>query len=508
MSRLRPSCRLSRHVTGFCLAPLGLIALLGGCGAIPTALTDKIPNIPGVAAKQDKTVVDRMRAEDLAEKAKPVATPAPAAAPPDPAADLDNRRIYSYIVPSPPLSAYLNRLLTQVKQASPRPDLPARVVPIYDHSLVADTTPAGNIFISLGWIKNVESEDELIALIAHEYGHLALHHYNFDEIANNQKRLKLLSTGFFVLRERFSTGNANATLSAGDSARLKTQENLIQLMDAVIHPGWKRAQELDADKYAFDTLAQLKRAPKGLTDLFERIDAQDVTMKKQAELDAKDKLKVPAPIDANFRWTDLIDPLLLQLKSDTHPSVEDRTLSIDTYRDLFYPNNGQAARTRIDKGGLTKVRTDNSQLFANYEKAREAAIKLNNNDPKGALILARQAASGPTARHAYPLAQQFQAQWALGQTKEADGTFNLITRAEDPTWKEYAFFLEHSSASQKAKDAMMEAGFQKFHEAPLLQAARIAYYKKNGNLTMANQLVVTCTARTPDYRDGCEKSLK
>ncbi|MBC7413488.1 MAG: M48 family metalloprotease [Herminiimonas sp.] len=507
MSRQRIQRRAARAVT------LSLGVLLAGCAAVPTTISDKMPAIPGFTPKQDKTIVERLRAEDAADKVRP-APATPPTAPPDPLADLDNRRIYSYIVPSPPLSAYLNGLLQRVRQASPRPDLPAHVYALYDNTLVADTTPAGNIFLSLGWLKQVESEDELLAVLAHEYGHIALHHYDFDEIANNQKRLKLLSTGFFVLRQVVNTGNASATLTKGDTDRLKTQENLIQVMDAVIHPGWKRAQELDADKYALDTLMQMKRAPKGLTDFFEHVDAQDTTMKLAAEKAAKETIKTPDPAAAaaaaaaKFSWGDLLDPLLVQLKSATHPSAAERSLSIDTYRDLFYPTASQPVRIRPDMGGLAKVRTENKQLFANYEKAREAEIKLKNGDAKEALKLARLAASGPTAKHAYPLAQQFQAQMTLRQTKDADATFNLITRADDPTWKEYDFYLEHSQADQKAKDGMMEAGFQKFHEAPTLQAARIAYYKKSGNLKLANQLVITCTARTPDYRDGCEKSLK
>lgn len=493
---------------------VGAAGILAGCQSVPTSITEKMPTLPGMAPRVDKTIVERMRTYDMADAAKSAANgaaPSTPQAPPDPAADLDNRRIYSYIVPSAPITAYLNRLLDQVKQVSPRPNLPARVYVIYDTSLNADTTPAGNIFVSLGWLKQAHSEDELLALIAHEYGHIALKHYDFDELANNQKRLKLLSGGLFLLRERFSTNNENAVLTAGETNRLKMQENLIQVMDAVIHPGWKRAQELDADRYALDTLILMKRSPKGLLEFFEDIEAQDVAATeakaKAAKEAAAEARNAPPVANQKFSWSDLLDPTLAQLKSDTHPSSADRTLSVDTYRDALYPADGQP-RIRAQMGGLGKVCTENKQLFDNYEKAHDSQIKLALGDPKEALKLAKQATTGPTARHAYPLAQQFQAQIQLRQTKEANATFGLITKAEDPTWKEYDFYLEHSNADQKTKDALLEAGFQKFHQAPTLQAARITYYKKNGNLKLANELVGICTARTPEYRDGCEKSLK
>ena len=481
-------------------------ALLAACAGVPTAISDKMPAIPFMDAKPTMTIMDRMRAEDVIAKAaaaKAVAPTTAAKPPPDPSVDLNNRRVSSYIVPSPGLTAYLNRLLAQIKQVSPRPDLPAHVYAVFDHALVADTTPAGNIFISLGWLRTVESEDELIALMAHEYGHLALHHYDFDEIANSQKRLKLLSTGFFLARQMMDKGSTNVVLSLGDTDKLKTQENLIQVMDAVIHPGWKRAQELDADKYALDTMVLLKRARPGMNDFFARIETQE-----QADKLALASAVASQPAKDKFSWQDVLQAGLTHLKADTHPPAADRVLAVDNYGELFYPADSKAVRIKKNMGALSKVVAENKVLFDNYETARSAQLKLTAGNVKEATVLARQSLSGPTARHAYPLVQLYQAQLRAGAMKDAERTWNLIKVAEDPTWFEYEVYMAHTTDSQKVKDANYELGYQKFQQAPVLQASRIAYYRKAGNAQMASQLMIACTARTPEYRDDCEKSLK
>ena len=44
------------------------------------------------------------------------------------------------------------------------------------------STPDGNIYIAMQWLRSVDSEDELAAIIAHETSHVLLHHHSSDMV--------------------------------------------------------------------------------------------------------------------------------------------------------------------------------------------------------------------------------------------------------------------------------------------------------------------------------------
>ncbi|MEG1769784.1 MAG: M48 family metalloprotease, partial [Comamonas sp.] len=149
------------------LWPLTLaLALLAGCESMPQALTQ----LPGISS--------------LAQKpASPLdALPAPEARTwPDPAQDMLNQRARGFgLVNAPEAQGYLNGLLARIKAAALVPQWPGEVYLLAQSSLSAYATGAGNIYISLPWLQSVQSEDELVALLAHEFGHIYLHYHSLE----------------------------------------------------------------------------------------------------------------------------------------------------------------------------------------------------------------------------------------------------------------------------------------------------------------------------------------
>lgn len=146
----------------------------------------------------------------------------------------------------PIAQAYLDRLIEKIQRAGPQPPLFAHVLVRPRLTYNAETTADGFIVIDLGWLKTIDAEPELAALLAHEYGHLRLGHL---ETKNNVG----LVTHFVTLAgaataAKTGTGNywSMAIVNSGWSEALM--------------PSWSRNQEFAADQFSVDTMQTMEYA--------------------------------------------------------------------------------------------------------------------------------------------------------------------------------------------------------------------------------------------------------
>lgn len=140
------------------------------------------------------------------------------------------------LVSIPKVQEYLNQLLARIQAAGPQPAVPARVLIRAKLSYNAATTPAGHIVIDLGWLKSLDSEAELAALIAHEYGHVVRDHLGL------KNRLGATTHVAGVL------GRAIGLATKSNNAlSLKVA---VSSWSDVLLPRWNRDQEFEADDMA------------------------------------------------------------------------------------------------------------------------------------------------------------------------------------------------------------------------------------------------------------------
>lgn len=84
--------------------------------------------------------------------------------------DLNNHRADGWgLVSMPEMEQYLNGLLYKIKATTGTTDWPGAVHITAETSLNASSSAAGNIYISLGWLQSAESEDEIFAILSHEF---------------------------------------------------------------------------------------------------------------------------------------------------------------------------------------------------------------------------------------------------------------------------------------------------------------------------------------------------
>ena len=146
-------------------AAMGL-GLLGACASPPGGAPALSFAAAGQAAAPD-----------------PLAALAPPAARtwPDQGQDVLNQRARGFgLVNAPELGRYLNALYARIKAQAGVPAWPGAVHVLASEKLEAYATAAGNIYVSLPWLTSAESEDELAALLSHEFGHIYLHYHQLE----------------------------------------------------------------------------------------------------------------------------------------------------------------------------------------------------------------------------------------------------------------------------------------------------------------------------------------
>lgn len=121
---------------------------------------------------------------------------------------------------------------------------------IKDKNFNAFAAPAGLIFFNSGLIEEVEDENELISVVAHEIGHVKKRH--LAERLDKSKKVSLATIGAILAAVALGSGEVTEALfvgsiAAGESAKL----------------AFSRENEEEADRIAYDWMKKINRNPEG-----------------------------------------------------------------------------------------------------------------------------------------------------------------------------------------------------------------------------------------------------
>jgi Zn-dependent protease with chaperone function len=139
----------------------------------------------------------------------------------------------------PVAQAYLDNLLQRIQAAGPQPARPAQVLIRPKLSYNAATAASGLIIVDLGWLKSIESEAELTALLAHEYGHLVNDHLGSKNQVGSATHYGLMVATALAARAKVDN---TLTLSVVNSS-----------WSSLLMPSWSRTQEYESDAFAVET---------------------------------------------------------------------------------------------------------------------------------------------------------------------------------------------------------------------------------------------------------------
>lgn len=159
------------------------------------------------------------------------------------------------------ITGYVQSIVDRLTAAMPPQPFPIKVTVVRNGALNAFASAAGHITVFSGLIANLDSEDELASVIAHELAHVSERH-----IAKSIEKGQLVGAGSLlgilagVLVGSQGGGSGADALVLGSVAGARA----MQLK-------YTRENEKDADQYGVDFLVGAGFAPTGMASAFEKI---------------------------------------------------------------------------------------------------------------------------------------------------------------------------------------------------------------------------------------------
>lgn len=484
--------------------------------------------------------------------------------------DLLDRRAAGYgLVAAKGLEQYANEVLDKLKLAAGIPGLPGRVYIAATDDLSAVTTADGNIFISYRWFENLNDkkrgqEDTLAALLAHELGHIALGHHNSDFFANAGKwAQRYYAQGMALKTALEQKVNADVSVPLPEKAakNLRKMQLIVEIMDQMVHPAWKRGQEEAADAFAVDlTKAAGYSYQEGVKRFLE---LNNSVAEKQAERDRVRLAAMQADVDASFKVGKIdvafngignqLSAQLTNLLTATHPDPAARVASLSAYVSKYYlpawyeeteatvsdryrkvvmdkhsielfemynnafvienmfvtlkPEDVRAAvalgEKLTRKTGLKNVNRDNWLLFYEYARAMQLAADLPA-EPAVAVAEAKpKGGKGKLAKAAAP--------WAEDPALKADELQNaLVINEAAMSFKPYEDRINEELKMGRRDRALTLLAItdKRFELARSTLPGTIGLYVRAGKPERATELANYCVVNYMEMRDDCNKAAK
>ena len=158
------------------------------------------------------------------------------------------------IVEDPEVSLYVNQIVERLVKTLPPQPFNFKAAVILHNSLNAFAVPGGYVYVFTGLIMNLEKEEDLAGVLAHELAHVTQHH-----VASRLERAQFVTLGSLLLAIAGvavggSSGGAIAVgaLGAGQSAMLN----------------YSRIDETEADQIGLQYLVAAGYPPQGMVDGF------------------------------------------------------------------------------------------------------------------------------------------------------------------------------------------------------------------------------------------------
>ena len=483
---------------------------LAGCESIPKSIAD-IPGIPGIG-------------KDARTKASPVgALPPPVPRTwPNEAQDVLNQRARGFgLVNAPDMQRYLNGLYARIKKQAGVLDWPGSVHIVANEALNAYATGAGHIYLSLPWLESVESEDELVALLSHEFGHIYLHYHQLEgavEDANTAAGVVTLTVSI-----------AKKTGQATGWTQVDSLATAYMLGRGLVTTLYGRSQESAADNFGLNLSVKMGYAYEhGMKAFLERIASwedrseerekarQEQLLKavRQQSMDRAMQASAKQPANqlgqalgqATGEISGGLNSALQQLgfeirkASDklksNHPETAARidalALAVEPFPEL---QTGAEPVVRPLKTALQDKRT--AAILKNYALAFKA---INAPNDPGAAEAARGAVTAPTATHAVPLYALYAVMnvqpAAAGKRVDPGLILEANFKSEpDRAWKTYeerSTRLKDGHQNAAAKK-VLESGLAYFQNAEEVWPYAVRFYGETQGWDEAKRVAATCS---------------
>lgn len=147
--------------------------------------------------------------------------------------------------------SYINELGLRIVAISDRKDLPFRFAVIESDQINAFAAPGGYVYFYSGLIREMDTESELAAVMAHEISHVVARH--------SVKQLQSVLGASIVLELALGKRSDNTRALAGTAL-------------GVVMSGYSRAHETEADEFGTMYMVRAGWNPQGMVSMFQKLE--------------------------------------------------------------------------------------------------------------------------------------------------------------------------------------------------------------------------------------------
>jgi Zn-dependent protease with chaperone function len=416
-------------------------------------------------------------------------TPAPTIVIPEKA--LTGQRLTIGVARNEAVEAYLNSVLKKLQQAWPGEPVPSyvflRPAPEFN-SFATDQA----VFVDYGLLRSLESEDEIAALLAHEYSHVLLGH----------QALQNWSTLLGIAVDLYQTTASVKYRTSGNQDNLIKDAALSIAADKVgqqaFIPVFSRENEEDADSLGTDLLILSGYSPMGMVNLLQRVaDWED--RQKQAEEEVR-KAEEEAKKAANGGKSEFsMDKLFTDLGKAAdkigrkHYPARDREAAVKQYVRTYYagrPRNALQAEPYQAVFRSRKV----AHYFSGLDDMDNAKRASLSGQPKDAMHLIRTRRCQRLIDDV-PYVRCLDRKIAQENNKLKLATLEADCRRDDILLDEYQRLMTaYEEKKPEAALTVADAAYESLGKSAVLLPDLIRLNKMLGNDAQSLGYLVTCKA--------------
>lgn len=416
------------------------------------------------------------------------------------------------------LDGHLNRILSHLQSSWHEAPVPARVYVSPDPAFRAFATADGGIIVAAGMLASMESEDEVAALLAHEYAHLLLNHNAPTVLESLARRFSGAAEVYLNQRHGMPEGDPSTRLVRDLMARHVVAEG----MQTAMAPARSRRDENSADALAIDLLVAAGYSPVGMADMLGRMETWEAQLQAQRQEHEHRQTTLQTVITAHATGTrigveaqgmgkqmlgEAVNTAFsalgrgMQRLRRQHDAPAVRLDNVLDHLDRAHPDHERPELRPLPWAGDSHV----SGLLAEVSQVHELNRVIEQDGASAAVPLAARVRRGPAA--AIPFARMSLLRLQLnGPMRNWEDTAVQELQQPDSLYQTHFMVLDElGDASASRAVQALDVSRQSLGDSKLLLPHAVHLYTRAGDRERASEAALRCHATgDEDLQRSCQ----
>lgn len=392
----------------------------------------------------------------------------------------------------------------------------------------------GNIYIPIGMLANVESEDELAMMIAHEVSHLLLRHHERKEAFDEQRTLITTFAGAIVaanIAKDSSVDTEGGKLSINYNASSSGQKNIVKavvyqqlinsISDVALSNAWGRVQEEEADLLALDLAVAAGYAPRASENALMKLASIESESKVQEAILQEEQSNSLQEVFSSGNIDGISSELSLRVSgflSDgvswikdklnrSHDSAESRATNISLYAEREYLEQVFLLDNKANWKSF-KEQKDINDILEGYLLSQKALLEIANGNLEEAETLARQSQNPHTKNQPEIREVMYHLRVSQGNISRAEQNLFLVDDWNYASRSMFEKMLEVQIKNGKYSDALetVELAENRLYTSDAFNFYKGVALNQVGKKEEAKKTLNQCL-ETEAYKEQCRKVL-